>query len=260
MKKNFIFSLLLAANTNFAAQTIQIHAQLPPESPAAVLLLVINDIDQGKKTPYLMPLTPGQTLQTFQVEGNHYQIIQWTIQAPNLTFSPCTPTQSIDSRSLIVNIIGKIAPNGLTCRLREVAAIPQLAAIEPTASVAAGATPAATTDKKSGNQEIAAYLTALSKPCEKGTFQANFETQTVTYKILGMNAENCDVSINYNKLPPLLCHLNNNDIALLASPTEINNYKNGNAEHSENSENSENSLSARIMKARCQTEAVKQKL
>ena len=254
MKKFVLFNFLLTTHIVFAAQTIQIHAQLPPESPAAALLVVINDLDQGKSTPYLMPLAPGQTLQTFQVEGNHYQIIQWTIQAPNLAFSPCAPTQSIDNRSLIVTLTGKIVPGNLKCALREVAAIPQLAAYVPTTSVAPSVTPAASTDKKSADKEIAAYLTALSKPCEKGTFQASFETQTVTYNILGMNAGNCDVSIRYNKLPPVSCHLNNNDIALLTSPTEINSYINGTAEHSENS------LSARIMKARCQTTTTLKKI
>ena len=66
-----------------------------------------------------------------------------------------------------------------------------------------------------------------------------------------MNAGKCDVTIGTNKLPPLLCHFNKNDIALLASPTEIENYQLGTATYSENS------LSARIMKARCKAASVK---
>lgn len=248
MKKILGFFFLFAISTTFAAQTIQIHSQLPAESPSAALLLVIYDIDQGKKTPYFMNLTPGQTLQTFHVEGNHFQILQWTIQAPNLEFSPCSPTPVIDNHSLIVNIIGEIKPNGLRCALREVAVIPQLSI--PTAATASVA-PVANVDSDSGKKAIASYLTALSKECQKGKFQANLESQTVTYSILGMNAGKCDVTIGTNKLPPLLCHFNKNDIALLASPTEIENYQLGTAAYSENS------LSARIMKARCKAASVK---
>ncbi len=245
MKKIVALSFILAANTGFAAQTIQIHSQLPAESPSAAMLIVIYDIDLGKKSPYFMTLSPGQTLQTFHVEGNHFQIIQWEIQAPNLKFSPCAPTEIVNNHSLIVNMIGKIEAHGLHCALREVAVIPQLSTPAPTPTAASSITPAIAADPNAGKKAIASYLTALGKDCQKGKFIADFESQSVTYTILGMNAGHCDVTIGTNQLPPLTCSFNQNDIALLASPTDIENYKLGTAEYSENS------LSARIMKARC---------
>lgn len=251
MKKIVVLSFLFLTHTVFSAQTIQIYSQLPTESPSAALLIVIYDIDQDKKTPYFMNLTPGQTLQTFHVEGNHFQILQWGIQAPNLTFAPCAPTQIIDNHSLIVNIIGKIEANGLRCALREVAVIPQLSAPAPNATSISKITPALAIDPNAGKKTIANYLTALGNNCQKGTFIADFETQSVTYTILGMNAGHCDVTIGTNQLPPLTCHFNANDIALLASPMEIEGYSLGTTEYSENS------LSARIMKARCQTAPAK---
>ena len=249
MKKIVALSFLLASHSLFAAQTIQIHSQLPAESPSAALLLVIYDIDQGRKTPYFMNLTPGQTLQTFHIDGNHFQILQWEIQAPNLKFSPCAPTQVINNQSLIVNMMGKIESNGLHCALREVAIIPQLSTPTPVTTSSPTITAAVTVDPNAGNKVIANYLTALGKSCQKGTFIADFESQTVTYTILGMNADHCAVTIGTNKLPPLTCNFNQNDIALLASPTEIDGYTQGTAKYSENS------LSARIMKARCKTES-----
>ena len=251
MKKILSLSFLLAASTSFAAQTIQIHSQLPAESPSAALLIVIYDIDQGKKTPYFMNLTPGQTLQTFHVDGNHFQIIQWEIQAPNLKFALCAPTQVIDNHSLVVNILGKLEANGLHCALREVAVIPQLSTPTPSAVSTPNVALATAIDPNVGKKAIANYLTALGKGCQKGTFIADFDAQSVTYTILGMNADHCDVTIGTNQLPPLTCHFNQNDIALLASPMEIENYSLGTAEYSENS------LSARIMKARCQATSKK---
>ena len=245
MKKILALSFMLAANISFAAQTIQVHTQLPPESPSAALLIVIYDIDLGKKTPYFMNLSPGQTLQTFHVEGNHFQILQWEIQAPNLKFSPCAPTDIVNNHSLVVNMIGEIKSNGLRCALREVAVIPQLSTPAPTPIATSSITPVIAFDPNSGKKAIASYLTALGKDCQKGKFVADFESQSVTYTILGMNADHCDVTIGTNQLPPLTCSFNQNDIALLASPTEIEGYKLGTAEYSENS------LSARIMKARC---------
>ena len=242
---------VLLTNTGFAKQTVQVYVQLPSESPSAALLLVIYDIDKGKKSPYFMPLTPGQTLQTFQVEGNHFQIIEWTIQAPNLTFTPCAPTSIIDNHSLIVNIMGKIAANGLHCASREVAVIPQLTTAPTPVASAPISSETAVIDPKAGKKTIAEYLTALSKQCQKGQFNAAFDSQTVTYKILGMKDGKCDVTIGTNKLPPMQCHFTQNDIALLASPAAIESYSNGTAEYSENS------LDARIMKARCKTAAGK---
>lgn len=248
MKKIISLSILLAINTAFSAQTLQIHSQLPAESPSAALFIVVYDLDQNKKTPYFMDLKPGQTLQTFHVEGNHFQISQWEIQAPNSKFSPCAPTAMVNNHSLLVDLIGKIEANQLQCHLREVAVIPQLSTSTPVAVSTSNAAPAITIDPNVGKKTIANYLTALGKSCQKGTFIADFDSQSVTYTILGMNAGHCDVSIGTNKLPPLLCHFNQNDIALLASPTEIESYQQGTAEYSENS------LNARIMKARCQAE------
>jgi hypothetical protein len=247
MKKNILISGLLLSNTLYAAQNIQISATIDSLSPRAELIFTIDDFDVGKKTPYIMSLKPGQNFQMFSVEGDHYQITQWSIQAPHLNFMACASTEVLNNHSLIVNIIGKIEPNGLTCRLREVAVIPQLSMTPaPIPASTSSITLAMPADKNAANKTIANYLTALSKNCQKGTFIADFDTQSVTYKILGMNANHCDVTIGSNQLAPLTCRFNQNDIALLASPTEIGNYQQGTTAYSENS------LSARIMKARCQ--------
>lgn len=248
MKKNLGFCLLLA-NAAFAAQTIQVHVRLPDNSPSAELLLVVNDIDTGRMTPYLMPLSPGQNLQTFNVEGNHYSITQWKIQAPNLQFIPCAASQQVDNHSLTVDINGKIAQGGLSCISREVTTIPQLytpTATAPTAAITTPNAPAATTDPKAGYAEIAKYLTALSSNCTPGEFHAKFETQVIDYTILGKKSGKCNVSIDVNNAKkPLLCPFTDNDIALLGSPAEIQRYKDGTPE------SAASSLNTRIMNARC---------
>lgn len=248
MKRIMALNFLLLTTTAFSAQTIQIHTQLPAESPTAALILVVYDIDQDKKTPYFMNLTPGQTLETFYVEGNHFQIIQSEIQAPNVTFSPCAPTETIDNQSLIVNMVGSIKPDDLRCAFRKVAVIPQLSTPAPIKTTTPTIKSAAAVDPNAGSKTIANYLTALQN-CKKGTFIADFDTQSVTYTILGMTTGHCDVTISTNQSIPLTCRFNQNDIALLTSSSEIQSYQEGTAVYSENS------LNARIMKARCKSDA-----
>lgn len=245
MKKIFFLNFLLILNTGFSAQTLQVNTQLSQDSDSAALLLVIYDLDQGKKTPYFMNLSPGKALQTFSIEGDHFQILQWEIQAPHLKFSPCAPSDVINHHSLIVSLYGKIEAQGLHCTSHEVAMLPQLATPTPTVSSSPQTAHAVDSDPNAGNKAIANYLTALSKNCQKGKFIADFEAETVTYNILGMKEGHCDVSIGTNQLPPVQCAFNQNDIALLASPTEIESYRSGTSQYSDNS------LSARIMKARC---------
>lgn len=247
MKK--IFFLFFIINATYAAQSIQIHAQLPDNSPTAELLFIVDDSDTGRKTPASMSLRAGQNLQTFQVAGDHYQLIPVKLQGPNIQFTPCVPTQVISNHSLIVTITGTIAPNQLACAYRETTTLPQL--YTPIAKPSAPITPTAVADPNAGKKVIADYLTALSKNCQKGKFIADFDSQSVTYNILGMNAGHCNVTVGTNQLPPLTCSFNQNDIALLASPTEIESYKMGTAEYSDTS------LSARIMKARCKAETPK---
>lgn len=248
MKKILVLGLLFT-NTIFAAQTIQVNVRLAENSPAAELLFVVNDIDTGKMTPYMMPLSPGQNLQVFHVEGDHYSITQWQIQAPNLQFTPCAPNPRIDNHSLTVEMNGKIVAGGLRCIAREVASIPQLYTPIENKTAPVITTPSApTSDSKNGYAEIAKYLTALSADCSPGEFHAKFETQEIKYTILGKKGGACSVSIDVNHTKkPLLCAFTNNDIALLSSPAEIQRYKDGTPE------TSANSLNTRIMNARCKS-------
>lgn len=245
----YILSSFLLINNLYAAQNIQISATIASPSPAAQLFFIVDDPDVGKKTPYVMSLKPGQNFQMFSVEGNHYQIIQWSIQAPNLNFTICEPSELIDNQSLVITINGQIAENNLRCTSRKTAALIQLASAKSTPVTAnpSEVTQSSSNDhSKTGYASIANYLTALNK-CKKGDFHADFETQKIDYAILGAKSGVCDVAITTGNMKPLLCHFTDNDIALLASPTVIQQYTNGVVD------SSPNSLNTRIMNARCKS-------
>ncbi|MES2204822.1 MAG: hypothetical protein V4496_06345 [Pseudomonadota bacterium] len=249
MKKLLLLTCIVPIS--YATQVVQIQATLPTNSSDANFLFILEDSDTGKKTAESIYLHAGKNLATFQVEGDHYRVIPANLEAPHQQFTPCAPTQLISNHSLIITITGKIAPNELRCNYRETTTLPDL--YTHTAASASAATTSApvTTDPNAGSKAIANYLTALSKDCQKGKFIADFDSQSVTYNILGMNAGHCEVNINTNQSLPLTCQFNQNDIALLSSPTEIESYKLGTAQYSDNS------LSARIMKARCKAETTK---
>ncbi len=237
--------VLILLRASYASQSIQIHAQLPDNSPNSEFLLIIDDIDQGTKTPVQINLHAGQNLQTFSVHGEHYQVVPATIQAPNVQFTPCAPSSLIDHRSLIITITGKIEPEALQCTYREIATLPQLYTPVNRASEAMNVAPTKN-DVKTGYAEMAKYLTSLSNHCEAGKFHAGFETQFVDYTILGIKNGVCEVSISANaSQKPLICHFNTNDIALIAAPSRISEVAQGQVSYSPND------LSTRIMKARC---------
>lgn len=243
MKKLLLFTCL--SQLTYAAQVVQIQANLPQNSSDANFLFILEDSDTGKKTAESVYLHAGQNLATFQVSGDHYRVIPANLEAPNQQFTPCTPTQLISNHALIITITGNIAPHQLHCAYRETAALPDLYTPAPIAHTTPSITTTPTADPNAGNKAIADYLTALNNNCQKGKFIADFNSQSVTYNILGMNAGRCEVTVGTNKLAPLTCSFNQNDVALIASPTEIESYKSGLKQYSENS------LSAQIMKARC---------
>ncbi len=235
-----LFSLV---NVAYATQTIQIAAHLPPDSSDGNLMLIIDDIDSGIKTPVSIYLHAGQNLQTFQIQGDHYQIIPVKMVAPNQSFVPCSPTAIIDHHSLIITITGKILPNDINCAYRETTTLPQL--YTPTVVTTPSTTPLNST-AKSGQTEMAKYLTSLSQDCKEGIFHTTTGAQKTEYNILGLKSGACEVSISTDeKQKPLLCQFSPEDVMYMASPEKISQAEAKQLVYSPSD------LSARIMQARC---------
>lgn len=251
MKK--VITLACILNTAYAAQTIQVQAYLPENSSDANFLFILNDSDTGTKTAESMYLHAGKNLATFQVSGDHYQIIPAQLQAPNMQFTPCSSTQLINNHSLIITLTGEIAPNKLKCAYRETAALPQLytraAAATPVATITTSTTNDVKTppdDSKTASAEMAKYLTALSQDCKQGEFHMNYSTNKADYMILGMKSGACEVSIDTGKGgKPLLCQFTPSDVALMSSPSRIAQATQGNAAYSAND------LTTHIMQKAC---------
>lgn len=239
--KKILLILACAINTVYAAQSIQIIAYLPADSSDANLMLIIDDIDSGTTTPASMYLHSGNNLQTFQVKGDHYQIIPVKLSAPNIQFTPCSTSPIIDHHSLIMTITGKISSDTFKCTYRQTTTLPQLYAPVSPKIVAAPAHSANT-----GQAEIAKYLTNLSQGCQQGIFNAKFSEQKAEYDILGMKSGACEVSISTSdNKKPLLCQFTPEDIMYMASPEKISQAQAGQAKYSPGD------LSVQIMKTRC---------
>jgi len=248
MKKNILMVcgvLSLLFRFAIAGQSIQIHAELPMNSPAAEFLLLIQDNDFGTKTAVNMLLRAGQNLQTFSVRGEHYQVIPLSLTAGDMRLTPCAPSALISGRSLIMTMNGNIASEGLHCVYRETASLPQL--YTPALKTSTGvAKQVAAQSADLGYSGVVNYLTQLSRGCEVGTFRSTVAKQLVTYSILGMKEGICQVSISTDpSKKPLNCLFRSDDIALIAAPSRIRDAEQGQLNYSDSD------LVTRIMKARC---------
>lgn len=250
-KKRKILSFILislVSHLAYSGQVIQIAATLAMDSSDANLMLMIDDLDSGVKTPLSMYLHAGNNLQTFTVSGDHYQLIPIKLLAPLQEFVPCPPSAIIDHHALIMTISGKIAANQLNCSYRETPSLGQLypstQRSSSTLSASAALSQAPLSSQKTN--AMADYLRALSENCSQGDFEIPFAQQKVEYTILGLKSGHCDVTISTGEeKAPLLCRFTADDLAMMASPKRIADANQGLLSYSEND------LSAQIMKARC---------